>query len=136
MFTWLSERGIRDVRLSSIARWCMWYPVIEIRYTSAFIVSSRHSNVLGINSTREKSADDVYIYVMPVCFYAISHPKVEFYPHMKKNKLGKKRETELTIFFRKGKKRKNRNLETYIWERAIIVIFASSMKNVDCFFIL
>lgn len=46
------------------------YPVIEIRYTSAFIVSSRHNNARGINSTREKSAsDDVHIDVMHAPFY-------------------------------------------------------------------
>lgn len=63
--------GTRDGQLSSIPGWCMRrYPVIEIRYTSAFIVSSRHNNARGINSTREKSAsDDIYIDVMHASFY-------------------------------------------------------------------
>lgn len=93
--------GIRDLQLSSISGWCMRrYPVIEIRYTSAFTVSSWHNNARSINSTREKSADGVYIDIMPVRFYAIYRVRKLNFICTRKwiNCIKSGREMELTIF--------------------------------------
>lgn len=126
--------GIRDLQLSSISGWCMRrYPVIEIRYTSAFTVSSWHNNARGINSTREKSADGVYIDVMPVCFYAISHPKVKFHLNAKMDKLCKKREREeLTIFSFFFWKKRTVTLDIF---KIILDIFDHCVEIIVIFFI-
>lgn len=132
--------GIRDVQLSSISGWCIRrYPVIEIRYTSALAVSSQHNNAWGINSTREKSADGVYIDVMPVRFYAISRPKVEFHSHAKMDKLCKKRDRVDVFLFFWRKRTVTLNifkiiLDIFYFCIEIIAIF-SSTKNFNVIFL-
>jgi len=70
------------------------YPVIEIRYTSTFTVSSQHNNMQSINSTREKCAVGVCVYRCNARFYAISHPEVKSHLHVKIDKFCKKQERD------------------------------------------